>query len=240
MTERDQQAAPALAGVLFDMDGLLVSTESTWFAVECEIMAGLGAAWGPEHQAALVGGQLRHSAQYMLRAAGDPDLPVEQLEQALIEGMVSHLRREPVGWMPGAAELVADVTGAGLPVALVSSSLRVVVDAVLDSIGHEHFAVTISADDVVATKPHPEPYLSAARALGVEAGDCVALEDSATGSASARAAGCVVVAVPSVGTVDPDEVDAVVGSLTGVDVGWLRALLQARQGRGPAVGLTRP
>jgi HAD superfamily hydrolase (TIGR01509 family) len=216
------------AGVLFDMDGLLVSTEATWFATESEIMAGLGVPWGAEHQAALVGGPLRNSALYMLRVAGEPtDLPVEALEAALLDGMVARLRTEPVEWMPGARELLAEVEAAGVPAALVSSSLRCVVDAVLDAVGREHFAVTISADDVTETKPHPDPYLAAARALGVDPRDCVALEDSATGAASARAAGCVVVAVPSVGAVDAAGVDAVVESLSQVDLAWLGELVQA-------------
>ena len=217
-----------LAAVLFDMDGLLVSTESTWFAVETEIMAGLGVPWGPQHQAALVGGPLRNSAEYMLRVAGRPDLAVEELESALLAGMVEHLRRGPVDWMPGAQALLREVAAAGVPAALVSSSFRVVVDAVLDAVGREPFAVTVSADDVARTKPHPDPYLAAAGALGVEPRDCVVLEDSATGAAAGRAAGCVVVAVPSVIPVDPAGVDAVVGSLTEVDLAWLGALVGAR------------
>jgi HAD superfamily hydrolase (TIGR01509 family) len=219
------------AAVLFDMDGLLVSTEATWFATETEIMAGLGTPWGEEHQAALVGGPLRNSALYMLRVAGRPDLPVEALEEALLTGMVARLRSGPVDWMPGAADLLAEVEAAGVPAALVSSSYRNVVDAVLDAVGRRHFAVTVSADDVARTKPHPDPYLAAARALGVDPRDCVALEDSATGAASARAAGCVVVAVPSVAAVDPSGVDAVVDSLVQVDLRWLAALVQRRRDR---------
>ena len=211
------------AAVLFDMDGLLVSTEGTWFAVETEVMAGMGVPWGPEHQAALVGGPLRNSAEYMLRVAGDP-MPVEDLEEALLTGMVEHLRRGPVDWMPGAPALLREVAAAGVPAALVSSSYRNVMEAVLDAIGRDHFAVTVSADDVGRTKPHPDPYLAAAGALGVDPRDCVVLEDSATGAAAGRAAGCVVVAVPSVVPIDPAEVDAVVGSLTEIDLAWLSRL----------------
>ncbi len=225
-------AAGALpAAVLFDMDGLLVATEATWFATETEIMAGLGAPWGEQHQAALVGGPLRHSALYMLRVAGRPDLPVEELESALLDGMVARLRAGPVEWMPGARELLAEVESAGVPAALVSSSFRIVVDAVLDALGHDHFAATVSADDVARTKPYADPYLAAARALGVEPRDCVVLEDSATGAASGRAAGCAVVAVPSVGAVDPVEVDAVVGSLTEVNLASLGELVHRRRDR---------
>jgi HAD superfamily hydrolase (TIGR01509 family) len=236
----DPSTTTTPAGVLFDMDGLLVATESTWFEVETEIMAGLGAPWGREHQAALVGGPLRHSAEYMLRIAARPDLAVEDIESAMLAGMVTHLRRGPVDWMPGARELLAQVAVAGIPAALVSSSSRSIVDAVLDAVGRQHFAATVSSDDVERTKPHPHPYLTAARALGVDAALCVALEDSAPGAASARAAGCVVVAVPSVGPVDPADVDAVVDSLTEVDVPWLGALLARVRWRGPGPGASDP
>jgi HAD superfamily hydrolase (TIGR01509 family) len=217
-----------LAAVLFDMDGLLVSTEETWFAVETDLMGELGGSWGPEHQAALVGGPLAHSAQYMLDLAGRSDVDRAWVESALLDGMVSRLREGPVNWMPGARELLAEVTSAGVPAALVSSSYRTVMDAVLDAVGGEWFATTVSADDVPRTKPHADPYLAAAAALGVDPALCVALEDSATGAAAARAAGCVTVAVPSIIPVDPAVVDAVVSSLADIDLSWLRELV-ARQ-----------
>jgi HAD superfamily hydrolase (TIGR01509 family) len=214
-----------LAAVLFDMDGLLVSTEETWFEVETDLMAQLGGSWGPEHQAALVGGPLAHSAQYMLDLAGRSDIDRAWVETALLDGMVARLREGPIRWMPGARELIEEVTAGGVPTALVSSSYRSVMDAVLDTVGREWFTTTVSADDVARTKPYPDPYLAAATTLGVDATRCVALEDSATGSASARAAGCVTVAVPSIIAVDPAAVDAVVTSLSDIDLAWLRDLV---------------
>jgi HAD superfamily hydrolase (TIGR01509 family) len=142
--------------------------------------------------------------------------------------MVARLREGPVTWMPGARELLEEVTAGGVPAALVSSSYRTVMDAVLDAVGGEWFATTVSADDVPRTKPHADPYLAAAAALGVDPALCVALEDSATGAAAARAAGCVTVAVPSIIAVDPAVVDAVVSSLADIDLSWLRDLV-ARQ-----------
>ena len=219
-------ASGGLAGVLFDMDGLLVSTEETWLAVETELMGELGGSWGPEHQAALVGGPLDQSAQYMLDLAGRSDVDRTWVETALLDRMVTRLREGPVHWMPGAQELLEEVTDAGVPAALVSSSYRTVVDAVLDAVGRERFTTTISADDVPRTKPHADPYLAAATALGVHPTCCVALEDSATGAAAARAAGCVTVAVPSVVPIDPAVVDAVVTSLADIDLSWLRDLVE--------------
>jgi HAD superfamily hydrolase (TIGR01509 family) len=217
-----------LAAVLFDMDGLLVSTEETWFDVETDLMAELGGVWGPEHQAVLVGGPLAHSAQYMLDLAARPDVDRGWVEAALLDGMVTRLREGPVPWMPGARELLMEVTDAGVPTALVSSSYRTVMDAVLEAVGGDWFMTTISADDVARTKPHADPYLAAAAALGLDPAFCVALEDSATGATAARAAGCVTVAVPSVVAVDPAIVDAVVSSLADIDLSWLRDLVERR------------
>ena len=81
---------------------------------------------------------------------------------------------------------------------------------------------------MLRTKPHPDPYLAAAANLGVDPTWCVALEDSTTGSAAARAAGCVTVAVPSIAPVDPEVVDAVVASLADIDLSWLRDLVDRR------------
>ena len=191
-------------------------------------MAELGGAWGPEHQSALVGGPLAHSAQYMLDLAGRADVDRAWVETALLDGMVKRLREGPVNWMPGARELLEEVTAAGVPTGLVSSSYRTVMDAVLDTVGSQWFTTTVSADDVLRTKPHPDPYVAAAANLGVDPTWCVALEDSTTGSAAARAAGCVTVAVPSVAPVDPEVVDAVVASLADIDLSWLRDLVDRR------------
>ena len=138
----DSDALPA--ALLFDMDGLLVDTERTWFAVESEVMAELGAPWGEEHKVALVGGPLEQSVAYMLAHADRPDVAPEQLSQRLLEGMVRRLRAEPVSWRPGAEDLLSAAADAGVPCTLVSSSLRSVVDAVLDAVGRDRFAATVA------------------------------------------------------------------------------------------------
>ena len=225
-------AGPLPAALLFDMDGLLVDTEGTWFAVETEMMASLGAPWGDEHQAALVGGPLEKSVRYMLDHAGRPDVAPDELAQALVEGMVRHLRAGPVRWQPGAERLLAQAADAGVPCALVSSSLRPVVDAVLAAIGTEHFTVTVSGDDVAQTKPNPDPYLLAAELLGVDPVRCVALEDSETGATSAVAAGCLTVVVPSLVPVPDGVGDVRLAALTEIDLERLSDVSAAREYEG--------
>ena len=87
----------------------------------------------------------------------------------------------------------------------------------------------MSGDDVVRTKPHPDPYLHAADLLGVDARSCVAIEDSLPGATSARAAGCVTIVVPSVTAVPEDVADLQVRSLADVDLAVLDDLMGSRK-----------
>jgi HAD superfamily hydrolase (TIGR01509 family) len=185
------------AAVLLDMDGLLVDTERIWFEVESAIVSDLGGAWTDDDHDLLVGGPLERAVAHMVATVPAAPDPV-QVTARLLREMVAALRRGPVEWMPGAKLLLSSIADAGVPAALVSSSRRPIVDAVLDAIGREPFQVTVSGDDVTHTKPSPDPYLRAAALLGVDARRCVAVEDSLTGATSARAAGCVTVLVPSV------------------------------------------
>jgi HAD superfamily hydrolase (TIGR01509 family) len=182
--------------VLFDMDGTLVETESIWFAAEQRVVAGLGGEWLAEHQELYVGGPLNRMIEHMLRLTGASTAP-EQVHADLLATMVELLTEGPVHWMPGARELVVALRERDVPVALVSASLRPMVDAVLVHIDREHAAISVSGDDVARSKPHPEPFLHAAELLGVDAARCLAVEDSPPGVASALAAGCTVLAVPS-------------------------------------------
>ena len=97
--------------------------------------------------------------------------------------------------MPGAFDAVERVRQV-MPVALVSASPRILMDAALTTLPQGFFKFSISADDVTRTKPFPDPYIEAAKRMGVSTSSCVVFEDSLTGIASAKSAGCAVVAVP--------------------------------------------
>jgi HAD superfamily hydrolase (TIGR01509 family) len=215
-----------LQAVLFDMDGLLVDSERLWYDTEAEVMAGLGATWGPEHQESLVGGSIDRTVAYMLALAG-PVAPPEEVARRLLDGMTERLRAN-VPMMPGAKELLDEVREAGVPSALVSSTHRALMEYALDGIGRDRLTVTVAGDEVTHTKPHPEPYLTAARLLGADPRLCVALEDSPNGTASATAAGCHVVAVPSVVPIPDGPGRTVVTSLLDVDLARLRSFVADR------------
>ncbi|HEY5184527.1 MAG TPA: HAD family phosphatase [Actinomycetes bacterium] len=212
-----------LQAVLFDMDGLLVDTEHTWFVAERTVMAELGADWDEADQAHTVGGPMERATRYMAEKAGS-DLPWQAVAGRLIDAMAD-LLVHGADHRPGAQALLDDLVAAGVPCALVSSSPRRLVDAVLASVGGDHFTTTIAGDEVPRTKPNPDPYLQAARHLGVQPSRCVVLEDSPVGIAAAEAAGCVVVAVPFVVPIEPGPRRHVVGSLTELDAVRLRTLV---------------
>jgi HAD superfamily hydrolase (TIGR01509 family) len=209
-----------LAAVLFDMDGLLVDTEPLWLETETEVMARLGATWSEADQEALLGGSMDRTVRYLLDKAARP-VPGRTVAEWMRDGMLDRVRAGEVVMRPGARELLAEVAAAGVPRALVTSSERRFAEAVLASIGAA-FGVAVFGDDVTATKPDPEPYLLAAKWLDVDPERCVALEDSPNGVASAGAAGCRVVAVPSLVSIPPAARRVVVRSLREVSLADLR------------------
>jgi HAD superfamily hydrolase (TIGR01509 family) len=218
-----------LQAVLFDMDGLLVDSEPLWLEVETAIMARLGSPWGPADQAQLIGGSLPKSTTYMQRKAARP-VARDTIAQWLTQGMAALIREHGVPLMPGAAGLLAGIEAAGIPFALVTSAEPEIMAATLDSIGVQ-FAATVCAADVTRKKPDPEPYLRAAALLGAAPGRCVALEDSPPGLAAAHAAGCAVIAVPSVPP-PPGLARLTVPSLRVIDMATLHKVV-AGQGREP-------
>ena len=198
------------------MDGLLIDSEPLWLESETAVMARLGASWSTADQMQLLGGSLNRTVAYLLAKATRP-VPPATVAQWLMAGIAERVQTRGVPIRPGARELLAEVAAAGLPHALVTSSERRFMDVVLARTGMR-FDVTVCADDVAMTKPDPEPYLLAAKLLGVEPGRCFALEDSPNGVASAQAAGCQVFAVPSLVPIEPAPGRTVVGSLLDLKV----------------------
>jgi HAD superfamily hydrolase (TIGR01509 family) len=101
-----------------------------------------------------------------------------------------------LSWRPGAQDALRLLDGLGWPTALVTNTERALTEAALDSIGREHFAVSVCADEVSSGKPDPDLYLRAAELLGVAPARCLAIEDSPSGVAAAERAGAAVLVVP--------------------------------------------
>jgi HAD superfamily hydrolase (TIGR01509 family) len=201
--------------VLFDLDGLLVDTEPLGLMSERAVMDRLGSDITLEEKEELLGCSIQRTVEVLLARAECP-MPAADVAALLDDTMLELVRQHGVPLRPGALQLLAGVKACGLPHALVTSTGLVLADAILARAGLA-FPVVVTGDDVRAAKPDPEPYLQAAALLGVDPADCVVLEDSRHGVASAEAAGCRVIAVPS---------DVPIGAAPGRTV--VRSLLELR------------
>jgi len=211
------------AAVLFDMDGTLVDSEKVWEAALHDLAAHHGGTMSARARRLMVGTSMADSMDILHADLGRPELdPVAST--GWLEARVAELFAEGLVWRPGARSLLAAVRAAGVPAAMVTATRRHLVDVALETIGRENFDVVVCGDEVDETKPHPLPYLTAARLLGVQIARCVAIEDSPTGVASARAAGCAVVAVPCEVALEAADGVTVVDSLLDVDLEMLAAL----------------
>ncbi|MFI2201154.1 HAD family hydrolase [Streptomyces sp. NPDC020192] len=212
-----------LQAVLLDMDGTLVDTEGFWWDVEVEVFAALGHTLDASWRHVVVGGPMTRSAGFLIEATG-ADITLVELTTLLNEGFEDRIGRS-LPLMPGAARLLAELREQAVPTALVSASHRRIIDRVLSVLGPQHFALSIAGDEVSRTKPYPDPYLLAAAGLGADPARCAVVEDTTTGVAAAEAAGCRVVAVPSVAPIAPAAGRTVVTSLEEVDLAFLRGLM---------------
>lgn len=196
MTRDAGPTAPA--AVLFDMDGTLVDSEKLWTIALDDYAAHRGGALSDATRESMVGSNMTRSMKLLLADVGIP--PTEAEVDAAAEwvaGRMAQLFAQGLPWRPGAPEALREARALGVPVALVTSTIRSLTERALDTLGRDTFDVTVCGDEVDGrNKPDPEPYLKAARLLGVDPAACVAVEDSPTGVASAEAAGCLVVAVP--------------------------------------------
>lgn len=180
--------------IFFDMDGLMVDSEPKWFESEVEVTAQFGYTWLESDQVECLGGPLSRVGQYMYDKCGEVESPqyfTDQLIRVQAEKM-----RGNTPTMPGAVELVKDLQANGVKTALVSASPRIIVDAVLESLGQDLFPFTISSDDVENTKPYPDCYLKAAQISDSDIANCLIFEDSLTGMKAATASGAFLIAVP--------------------------------------------
>ncbi|MFE5262775.1 HAD family hydrolase [Streptomyces coelicoflavus] len=213
----------ALQAVLLDMDGTLVDTEGFWWDVETEVFASLGHTLDDSWRHVVVGGPMTRSAGFLIEATG-ADITLAELSVLLNDGFEQRIGRD-LPLMPGAVRLLTELSAHQIPTALVSASHRRIIDRVLKTLGPQNFALTVAGDEVPRTKPHPDPYLAAAAGLGADPARCAVVEDTATGVAAAEAAGCHVVAVPSVAPITPAARRTVVASLEEVDLAFLRGLM---------------
>jgi HAD superfamily hydrolase (TIGR01509 family) len=190
--------------VVFDLDGLLLDSEQVWDEVREALVRERGGRWHDRAQADMMGMSSREWSRYMHEELGVPD-PPEEINRLVVERMLERYR-EQLPLMDGAVEAVRRL-GERWPLGLASSSNRPVIDTALELMGvADLFRTTVSSEEVGRGKPAPDVYLEAARRLGVRPQAVAAVEDSANGIRSAKAAGMRVIAIPNPHFPPPDDV----------------------------------
>jgi HAD superfamily hydrolase (TIGR01509 family) len=208
--------------VFFDMDGLMVDSEPEWFQSEIEVTAPFGYTWVETDQVACLGGPLSRVGQYMYERCGEKESP-DYFTQKLIDTQAEKMRGN-TPTMPGAVELVQELQSHGIKTALVSASPRIIVNAVLDNLGHELFPFSISSDDVERTKPYPDCYEKAASMSQADIANSLIFEDSLTGMKAASASGAFLIAVPHLVRIEESARIRVIRSLEQLSFEKLSAL----------------
>ena len=181
--------------VIFDLDGVLVDSERLWNAAKEALVRERGGRWREDAPTVMMGMSSVEWAAYLRDELAVP-MDADAINADVVHRMVEGYRRE-LPLLPGAVEAVRALADRW-PLGLASSSNREVIDLVLELAEFgDSFRVAISSEEVERGKPAPDVYLAAARALGVDAARCVAIEDSSNGLRSAVAAGMAVIAVPN-------------------------------------------
>ncbi|WP_166983540.1 HAD family hydrolase [Paramicrobacterium fandaimingii] len=192
--------AIAPAAVLWDMDGTVVDTEPYWIQAETDLVESYGRTWTHDDSMTLVGAGLWDSAQ-ILRAHG-VDMEPDDIVSHLTAAVRSRLADDGVPFRPGAERMLAELNASGVRMALVTMSVRAMAEQVISHLPFTPFELLVTGDEVTQPKPHPEAYLTAAERLGVAITECIAVEDSRNGLASAIASGARTLAIPHAVPID--------------------------------------
>lgn len=207
------------------MDGTLVDTEPYWISAEIELVRSSGGTWSEMDGLSLVGLPLMESAG-ILQQRGGAKGSREEIVDALLKQVADQMITKGIPWRPGAQSLLAEVSAANIPSALVTMSYPILTEVMISQLPPGTFDAVVTGDIVKFGKPHPEPYSTAALKLNVDISNAVAIEDSPAGVASAEAAGARVIAVPHLVEISAEPGRSRVHSLEELNVALLGAISQ--------------
>ena len=214
-----------MKAVLWDMDGTLVDSEKLWDVSLAALYDKLGGELTPEVRASMVGSVAENTMRIIYNDLGLELNPASMAESSRwLNDYTANLFEDGLPWCDGARELLEGLVAEGIAMALVTNTLRALTDRALNSIGRQYFSATVCGDEVAAGKPAPDPYLHAAALLELAPAECLAIEDSVTGTAAAERAGCPVLVVPNDVEVPIGRRRWHISSLAGLSVADLRTL----------------
>jgi HAD superfamily hydrolase (TIGR01509 family) len=209
-----------MRALLIDMDGTLVETESRWWQAEIEVMEKHGSSWDLDDQNQAIGGPLEAVIDYMAAKAKTSS---KIMHDELVAKMYESFGKSPLILQPGWLEILNEAKNARLKIALVTASNRLLAEKLLQSSNLEqYFDFVVTADDLPRTKPHPDPYLHAAKHFGLDVLECLVFEDSNTGVTSSLSAGMPTIALPDRVLLDARRGMKIFNGLKGVDLALLR------------------
>jgi HAD superfamily hydrolase (TIGR01509 family) len=181
--------------VIFDLDGVLLDSESAWLAAKRAVVEEWGGRWKDEASHAMLGMSAPEWSVYMSDELALDRSP-EEIDAAVVKRLLE-VYRERLPLLPGALEAVERLA-ARWPLGLASSSNLEVIEVVMEAGGFgRHFRTWVSSEEVGRGKPAPDVFLEAARRMAVDPAACAAIEDSHNGILAADAAGMVVIALPN-------------------------------------------
>ncbi len=208
-----------IRAVIFDMDGVVVDTETVDFIADFNVLKSIGAVKSEKDYVKLTGLPARHIYNRIL-SEKNIDADVNDLlklrEIEFEKALASKILKPSIGFN----ELVKKLKEKGYKVALASGSSRKKIEHVLAALKLTNaFSLVVSANDVKMNKPSPDIYIEAARRLNLGPEECIAVEDSETGVTSAKSAGLKCIAIRTKQTAEQDlsAADAVIGSLKDIN-----------------------
>lgn len=215
--------------VIFDMDGVLIDSEPMWHQVEIEIFNSLSVPLTLEMCHQTTGLRIDAAVQHWYQRYPWKTKSLRDVENEIKDSMC-RLIIEKGKAKPGAIELVHQLKEKNIPIAICSSSAMKIIYAVCEKLGlNNTFQILQSADDCEFGKPHPAPYLAAAKRLHTLPARCVVIEDSLNGAISAKSARMKVIAVPEEHNLHKtifDFCDAKFTSLTEIDPDFILSLVK--------------
>lgn len=181
--------------VIFDLDGVLLDSESAWLAAKRAVVDDWGGRWKEEASRAMLGMSAPEWSVYMRDELAIDRAPEEIDAEVVKRLLVGYRERLPL--LPGAVEAVERLA-ARWPLGLASSSNLEVIEVVMEAGGFARsFDTWVSSEEVAGGKPAPDVFLEAARRMGADPATTAAIEDSHNGILAADAAGMAVIALPN-------------------------------------------